>query len=120
MAEKGQETIVSMGAEEPLAALSKAHPPLYDYFKQCFSHVTNTSIDALREACKTDCSIYIGDDGNLLSRDSDNCTVLELPSPVLTAEEFQRIEGMILATKYAWEHHEPYFGICLGHTHRRD
>ncbi len=24
------------------------------------------------------------------------------------------IEGMILTAKYAWEHHVPYFGICLG------
>ena len=91
MAETGQEPIVSMGADEPLAALSKAHPPLYDYFKQRFAQVTNPPIDALREACKTDCSIYIGDDGNLLSHDPDNCAVLELPSPVLTEAELRRI-----------------------------
>ena len=94
MAESGQEPIVSMGADEPLAALSKAHPSLYDYFKQRFAQVTNPPIDALREACKTDCSIYIGDDGNLLSADADNCTVLELPSPVLTREALQRIRGI--------------------------
>ncbi len=91
MAENAAEPIVSMGADEPLAALSKAHPPLYDYFKQRFAQVTNPPIDALREACKTDCSIYIGDDGNLLSSDPDNCAVLELPSPVLTEEELQRV-----------------------------
>ena len=94
MAETGQEAIVSMGADEPLAALSKAHPPLYDYFKQRFAQVTNPPIDALREACKTDCSIYIGDDGNLLSHGADNCTVLELPSPVLTEEELQRVRNI--------------------------
>ena len=94
MAESGQEPIVSMGADEPLAALSRAHPPLYDYFKQRFAQVTNPPIDALREACKTDCAITIGDDGNLLSHDSDNCTVLELPSPVLTETELQRIRDI--------------------------
>ena len=94
MAETGQEPIVSMGADEPLAALSKVHPPLYDYFKQRFAQVTNPPIDALREACKTDCSITIGDDGNLLSHDPDNCTVLELPSPVLTEAELRRIRGI--------------------------
>ena len=94
MAEKGSEPIVSMGADEPLAALSKAHPPLFDYFKQRFAQVTNPPIDALREACKTDCSIYIGDDGNLLSRDADNCAVLELPSPVLTEDELARIRSI--------------------------
>ena len=94
MAEKGAEPIVSMGADEPLAALSKAHPALFDYFKQRFAQVTNPPIDALREACKTDCSIYIGDDGNLLSCDADNCAVLELPSPVLTEEALRRVRAI--------------------------
>ena len=94
MAESGAEPIVSMGADEPLAALSKAHPPLFDYFKQRFAQVTNPPIDALREECKTDCSIYIGDDGNLLSHDPDNCAVLELPSPVLTEEALRRVKAI--------------------------
>ncbi|MBR3504492.1 MAG: glutamate synthase large subunit [Clostridia bacterium] len=94
MAESGAEPIVSMGADEPIAALSKAHPSLFDYFKQRFAQVTNPPIDALREACKTDETIYIGDDGNLLSRDPDNCAVLELPTPVLTEEELQRIRAI--------------------------
>ena len=55
-----------MGADEPLAALSHAHPPLFAYFKQRFAQVTNPPIDAIREKVKTDQSIYIGDDGNLL------------------------------------------------------
>ncbi len=94
MAENGAEPIVSMGADEPLAALSKAHPPLFDYFKQRFAQVTNPPIDALREACKTDCSITIGDDGNLLSHDADNCAVLELPSPVLTEGDLAKIRDI--------------------------
>ncbi len=94
MAENGAEPIGSMGADEPLAVLSGTHPSLYDYFKQRFAQVTNPPIDALREAIKTDCSVYIGDDGNLLSQDAENCTVLELPSPVLTDEEFRRIRAL--------------------------
>ena len=94
MAAKGTEPIVSMGADVPVAALSKTHPSLYDYFRQRFAQVTNPPIDALREEVKTDCSIYIGDDGNLLSREADNSTVLELPSPVLTEEELERIREM--------------------------
>ena len=91
MAKNAAEPIVSMGADEPIAALSKTHPSLFDYFKQRFAQVTNPPIDALREEIKTDCSIYIGDDGNLLTGGPDNCTVLELPSPVLTEEELGRI-----------------------------
>ncbi len=94
MAENGTEPIVSMGADEPLAALSRTHPSLYDYFKQRFAQVTNPPIDARWEEIKTDCSVYIGDDGNLLSRDPENCTVLELPSPVLTEEDFRRIRSI--------------------------
>ena len=91
MAKNGTEPIVSMGADEPIAALSKTHPSLFDYFRQRFAQVTNPPIDALREEIKTDCSIYIGDDGNLLSDGPDNCTVLELPTPVLTGEELAAI-----------------------------
>ena len=91
MAEDGTEPIVSMGADEPLAVVSKTHPSLYDYFKQRFAQVTNPPIDALREEMKTDCSIYVGDDGNLLSHDPENCMILELPTPVLTEEELQQI-----------------------------
>ena len=94
MAKNGAEPIVSMGADEPIAALSKTHPSLFDYFRQRFAQVTNPPIDALREEIKTDCSIYIGDDGNLLGEGPDNCTVLELPSPVLTEEELLRIQAM--------------------------
>ena len=94
MAEKGTEPIVSMGADEPLAALSKTHPSLFDYFKQRFAQVTNPPIDALREEIKTDCSVYIGDDGNLLADGADNCTVLELKTPVLKEEELERIRAI--------------------------
>ena len=94
MAKNGGEPIGSMGADEPLAALSKTHPSLFDYFRQRFAQVTNPPIDALREEIKTDCSIYIGDDGNLLGTGPDNCTVLELSSPVLMEEELARIRAI--------------------------
>ena len=94
MARDGSEPIVSMGADVPLAALSKTHPSVFDYFRQRFAQVTNPPIDALREKIKTDSTIYIGDDGNLLSEGPDNCTVLEIPSPILTEEELSRIRAM--------------------------
>ena len=94
MAANGVEPTVSMGADEPLAALSHAHPPLFAYFKQRFAQVTNPPIDAIREKVKTDESVYIGDDGNLLSPAAENCRVIELDSPILTAEELERIRGL--------------------------
>ncbi len=94
MAATGTEPVVSMGADEPLAVFSRTHPSLFDYFKQRFAQVTNPPVDALREACKTDESIYIGDDGNLLEHEDHNSMVLELPGPVLTEEELARIRAM--------------------------
>ena len=94
MAVGGVEPTASMGADEPLAALSHAHPPLFAYFKQRFAQVTNPPIDAIREKVKTDESIYIGDDGNLLSPAAENCRVIELDGPVLTAGELERIRGL--------------------------
>ena len=91
MAATGKEPIGAMGADEPIAVLSKTHPPLFSYFKQRFAQVTNPPIDALREQLKTDCAVYLGDDGNLLNPCAENCAVLELPTPVITAEELQRI-----------------------------
>ena len=96
MAEKGSQPIASMGADEPIAALSRVHPPLFSYFKQRFAQVTNPPIDALREKLKTDCSVYIGDDGNLLEPSAENCRVLELDSPILTADELAKIRNMHL------------------------
>ncbi len=94
MAASGKEPIGAMGADEPLAALSKCHPPLFSYFKQRFAQVTNPPIDELRERLKTDTAVYVGDDGNLLNPCVENCEVLEIPIPILTAEELQRIREM--------------------------
>lgn len=94
MAQSGATPIGSMGADEPLAALSKAHPPLSRYFKQRFAQVTNPPIDALRETLKTDTSVYVGDRGNLLVAAAENCAVLRLPSPVLTTDALMRIRAV--------------------------
>ena len=94
MAEKGTEPVVSMGADIPLAVLSGTHPSLFDYFKQRFAQVTNPPIDALREEMKTDCSVCLGDDGNLLSEGADNCTVLEMDTPVMTEDDIARVRSL--------------------------
>ena len=94
MARDGGEPIGSMGADEPIAALSRVHPSLFSYFKQRFAQVTNPPIDALRERIKTDCAVLVGDDGNLLHPAAENCRVLELPSPILTREELSRIRSL--------------------------
>ena len=66
MARTGQEATAAMGSDVPLAVLSQRYPPLFDYFKQQFAQVTNPPIDAIREECVTDTTVYLGRDGNLL------------------------------------------------------
>ena len=48
MAKNGAEPTSAMGVDIPLAVLSEAHQPLFNYFKQLFAQVTNPPIDAIR------------------------------------------------------------------------
>jgi len=94
MALSGGEPTASMGTDTPLAVLSSAHPLLFQYFKQLFAQVTNPPIDAIREALVTDTAVYVGPDGNLLVEAPENCAVLKIDNPILTAAELMRIRGM--------------------------
>ena len=49
MAEDAKEATGSMGDDTPLAVLSDKYRPLYHFFRQNFSQVTNPPIDSLRE-----------------------------------------------------------------------
>ena len=94
MALGGSEPTASMGTDTPLAVLSSAHPLLFGYFKQLFAQVTNPPIDAIREALVTDTAVYVGADGNLLVEKPENCAVLKIDNPILTAAELMRIRGI--------------------------
>ena len=94
MAMNGMEPTAAMGSDIPLAVLSEKHRPLFDYFKQMFAQVTNPPIDAIREAIVTDTAVYAGTDGNLLSDSAENCRVLQLASPILTAPELMKIKAL--------------------------
>ena len=94
MARTGQEATAAMGADEPLAVLSQRHPPLFDYFKQQFAQVTNPPIDAIREECVTDTTVYVGRDGNLLEDRPENCRVLQIENPILTRTDLMKIQSM--------------------------
>ncbi len=94
MARTGQEATAAMGSDIPLAMLSGQYPPLFDYFKQQFAQVTNPPIDAIREDCITDTSVYLGRDGNLLEEKAENCRVLEISNPILTRTDLMKIQAM--------------------------
>ncbi len=94
MARTGQEATAAMGADVPLAVLSRRYPPLFDYFRQQFAQVTNPPIDAIREECVTDTTVYLGRDGNLLEDRAENCRVLQINNPILTRTDLMKIRSM--------------------------
>ncbi len=94
MAENGSEPIAAMGADNPLAVLSKRRQPLFAYFKQKFAQVTNPPLDALREEIVTSTRVYLGSTGNLLEEKPENCNVLMIEKPILTATDIMKIRAM--------------------------
>ena len=48
MVEDAKEATGSMGDDTPLAVLSDKYRPLYHFFRQNFSQVTNPPIDSLK------------------------------------------------------------------------
>ena len=94
MARDGTEMIASMGADIPIPVLSKAHQPLFSYFKQLFAQVTNPPIDAIREDVVTDTTVYAGTDGDLLTEKAENCAVLSINNPILSDTDLMKIRAM--------------------------
>ena len=94
MALNGAEAVSAMGADSPLAVLSKMHQPLFNYFKQLFAQVTNPPIDAIREEIVTSTTVYVGREGNLLEDLPENCHILSVNNPILTNTDMLKIKNM--------------------------
>ncbi len=94
MARDGAETVSAMGADIPLAVLSREHQPLFNYFKQLFAQVTNPPLDAIREEVVTSTAVYVGEDGNLLTEKPENCRILKVNNPILTSTDLLKIKSM--------------------------
>lgn len=93
MAGTGTEAIGAMGADTPLAVLSKKNQPLFSYFKQLFAQVTNPPMDAIREAVVTSATVYIGKEGSLLKEEAENCRVLRVNHPILSNADLLKIKN---------------------------
>jgi glutamate synthase domain-containing protein 2/glutamate synthase domain-containing protein 1/glutamate synthase domain-containing protein 3 len=92
MATAGEEGVGSMGNDSPLAVLSDKNKPLPNYFKQLFAQVTNPPIDPIREAIVMSLVSFIGPKPNLLDINAVNPPMrLEVPQPVLDAEDMARL-----------------------------
>jgi len=91
MAEDAKEAIGSMGDDTPLAVLSDRYRPLYHFFRQNFSQVTNPPIDSLRENKVMSLKTRFGNLGNILDFDTltkENIYVLN--SPILSNTQFSK------------------------------
>jgi glutamate synthase (NADPH/NADH) large chain len=91
MAETGAEAIGSMGNDVPIPALSAKGKPLYNYFKQLFAQVTNPPIDPIREELVMSLLSFIGPRPNLLNLGGGAHVRLEIPQPILTNEDLEKI-----------------------------
>ncbi len=91
MAVNGKEPIGSMGSDTPLAVLSDRPQNLYNYFYQLFAQVTNPPIDPIRESSVMSVVTFIGAQGHILHETEEHCRVIELPHPVLSNDELERL-----------------------------
>ena len=91
MVEDAKEATGSMGDDTPLAVLSDRYRPLYHFFRQNFSQVTNPPIDSLRENKVMSLKTRFGNLGNILDFDTltkENIYVLN--SPILSNSQFNK------------------------------
>jgi glutamate synthase (NADPH) large chain len=91
MARDGQEPVGSMGNDTPLAVLSEKPRSLFDYFHQLFAQVTNPPIDSIREEMVMSLVSYVGGEGNVLASGPQHARIIELPHPILTNEDLERL-----------------------------
>ena len=94
MAAQGDDPIGSMGADTPIAVLSRKPKLLYNYFKQNFAQVTNPPIDPIREELVMSLVSMIGPRPNLLGLAAGTHRRLEITQPVLTNAALEKIRSI--------------------------
>ncbi len=94
MARDGIEPVGSMGADTPLAVLSKRPQLLYDYFTQIFAQVTNPPVDAIRVSIVMSMETTIGSERNLLEPGPNSCRRIRLAGPMLDRAAFARLSRL--------------------------
>lgn len=91
MSSQSKEPIGSMGADIPLAILSKIPQHPSHYFKQHFAQVTNPPIDSLREKFFMSLKTYLGGTGRVIKMSPEEAKVIRLNSPILTPIHFEKL-----------------------------
>jgi glutamate synthase (NADPH) large chain len=87
----GQEAVGSMGADTPLAVLSKQSQHISNYFKQLFAQVSNPPIDPIRERLVMSLFTRIGEGHNILEESPQHTKQIHISQPVLLNEDLEKI-----------------------------
>ncbi len=91
MAQNGEEPVISMGFDSPLAVLSDKPQSLFTYFKQQFAQVTNPPIDAIREKLVIGTELFLGRDSDIRQDQAQNCNKVKIASPILNTTDFEKL-----------------------------
>ncbi len=94
LAEEGQEATGSMGDDTPMAVLSQKVRSPFDYLRQQFAQVTNPPIDPIREAIVMSLNTCFGPERNLFEETAGHAKRLEVTSPVLSQEKFDKLTSL--------------------------
>ncbi len=92
MVEKSTEPVGSMGADAPLAILSKRSQHVSSYFKQFFAQVSNPPIDPIRERMVMSLFTRLGESLNILEETPEHTRQIHISQPVLTEKTFAKLQ----------------------------
>ncbi len=94
MGDTGYEPLGSMGADTPLAVLSKQSQHISNYFKQLFAQVSNPPIDPIRERLVMSLFTRIGESSNILEESPKHTRQIHISQPVLLNEDMEKIKNL--------------------------
>ncbi len=92
MVENSKDPIGSMGADIPLAILSRYTQHIANYFRQQFAQVTNPPIDSLRESEYMTLKTVLGGSSNILEAKKNTVKFIRLESPILDQKSFLKLQ----------------------------
>jgi len=94
MAQRGTEPVGSMGADTPLAILSKQSQHIANYFKQLFAQVSNPPIDPIRERMVMSLFTRVGESLNILDETEAHTKQIHISQPVLTDHDIEKFKHL--------------------------
>lgn len=94
MGETGYEALGSMGADTPLAVLSKQSQHISNYFKQLFAQVSNPPIDPIREKLVMSLFTRIGESHNILAESPRHTRQIHISQPVLLNQDLEKLKHL--------------------------